>query len=69
MMAGPEARAPGPPHLADLHHVQFRLQAGERRVVVASCTLGDGAPLLAARVIAAHEEDGHHATCGEEGLG
>ena len=36
---------------------------------MASCTLGDRAPLLAARVIAAHEEDGHHATWGEEGLG
>lgn len=44
-------------YLAYLYHIQFFLQAGKSRIIMASCTLSDCAPLLAAGIIAAHEED------------
>lgn len=69
MPAGLGARPTRPlPHLADPHHVQFPLQAGRRRIIMASRTLGDRAPFLGARVMAAHEEDRHHAAQEGDGL-
>lgn len=48
-------------HLADFDHVQLLLKASQHGVIVASGTLGDGAPFLRVGVIASHQKTGHDA--------
>lgn len=49
--------------LAYLDHVQLRLQLVQCLVIKATSTLGDSAESVCIWVIAAHQEDGHHASC------